>query len=101
MQATETTAASLQLNGLHLTKCRRKSCGASGPRTLVAMSDIATPTDLAGLVPLRDAMRIIGLPTTLSTCLRWARSGTIPATRIGRRWYIRPADLRSAAVGSP
>jgi len=61
-------------------------------------ADTTTPVNLAGLLPLTKARVAIGLPVALTTCIRWARDGAIPATRIGGRWFIDPEALRSAVV---
>jgi len=53
---------------------------------------------LAALVPLAEARNRLGLPVGLAAVIRWARKGTIPATRIAGRWYIDPEALRAAVV---
>ncbi len=62
------------------------------------MSDQSDANDLADMLPIAEACTKAGLPVTHSTCLRWARDGLIPATRIGTRWFISPAALKAAAV---
>ncbi|MFZ0249347.1 MAG: B12-binding domain-containing protein [Acidimicrobiales bacterium] len=51
-----------------------------------------------GLLGLQEAADRLGVH--YMTAYRYVRTGRLPATRIGAQWWVDPADLRAAGVGT-
>jgi len=49
-------------------------------------------------LPLPEAAK--RLPISESKLRELVREGTIPATRVGRVWFIFPSDIRKSPVGA-
>ena len=52
----------------------------------------------SGLLGLQEAADRLGVH--YMTAYRYVRTGRLPATRIGAEWWVDPADLRAAGVGT-
>lgn len=64
--------------------------------TVSSAEHIAADKD--GFVELEEAAAYLGISPT--TARRWCESGRLPATKQGRRWKVRRADLESMSPGS-
>jgi len=65
---------------------------------------MSSPTHVAALgqsdeqaLPLTEAAK--RLPISEFKLRKLVREGTIPATRVGRVWFIFPSDIRASVVG--
>lgn len=62
------------------------------------VSSMELTADQDGFVELEEAAAYLGI--SLTTARRWCESGRLPATKQGRRWKVRRADLEGMAKGS-
>lgn len=70
------------------------------PRTASAASQPqpAEP-DRIGVTEATDRLCRRGVPVDRSTVRRWCKTGSLPAKRVGSRYYIQQADVDRMADG--
>jgi len=56
---------------------------------------------MSKIMPINAAAKTAGIPLSRATMARLARSGKIPAIRIGTRWFAIPDDLTAALISTP
>jgi hypothetical protein len=54
--------------------------------------------DNSRLMPLSQAVRVVGLPLHPATIRRHLARGSVSAERIGAKWHVKPCDLIAALV---
>ena len=72
--------------------------GSAGPSNGTVGSAEGVAADKDGFVELEEAAAYLGI--SLTTARRWCESGQLPATKQGRYWKVRRADLEGMARGS-
>jgi excisionase family DNA binding protein len=51
------------------------------------------------LPQVRAALNAHGIPISHRTILNWIERGTLPAVRVGHRWYVAPAAVDKLLTG--
>ncbi len=72
--------------------------GGAGPSNGTVTAPEKSAADKDGFVELEEAAAYLGISP--ATARRWCESGRLPATKQGRRWKVRRADLGSMTPGS-